>query len=598
VPFPYEQAGAIGNIDSPFWLCLLVSEEVSAVATTVSTLPDPEARPGTMDDRRAQMYPILTDAQLEELSTHGSEESFARGELLWDVGDRNTCFYVVLEGELEIVRRDAFGNDTALVVHRRGSYAGETTLLSGRAAMVAGRAGMDLTVLSIPVERLRELMVIHAQLGELIMRSFILRRVRMITDQVSDLLLVGSRHSADTMRLQDFLTRNGQPYKFFDLETSGDMCALLSRCDYGPDDTPLVITSKGEPLKNPSLRALASRLGLSVALDAKRVHDVAVIGAGPAGLAAAVYAASEGLDVIVVDSVAPGGQAGTSSKIENYLGFPTGISGQALAGRAFMQAQKFGAQIEIPARLTQLACGNPFHELELDNGERIRSRTVVIASGARYRKPALERLEAFEGAGVYYGATYLESRLCHGQEVAIVGGGNSAGQAAVFLAESAEKVYVLVRSEGLAASMSQYLIRRIETTKNIELLTWTEVVELEGMSQVEAVRWRNAKTMAQTVRPVKHLFVFIGAAPNSEFIAGSIAMDANGFICTGSEVTRPESEQPWTLSRPPYPLETSCPGIFAVGDVRATSTKRVASAVGEGSTVVQFVHQTLSRGSV
>jgi len=568
------------------------------VVTTASTLLDSQARPGSMDDRRAQMYPILTDAQLDELSTHGSEQTFARGELLWDVGDRNTCFYVVLEGELEIVRRDAFGNDTVLVVHRRGSYAGETSLLSGRAAMVAGRAGAHLHVLSIPVERLRELMVTHAQLGELIMRSFILRRVRMISEEVSDLLLVGSRHSADTMRLRDFLTRNAQPYKFFDLETSGDMCALLSRCDFGPDDTPLVITSKGEPLRNPSLRMLANRLGLSQTLDSQKVHDLAVIGAGPAGLAAAVYAASEGLDVIVVDSVAPGGQAGTSSKIENYLGFPTGISGQALAGRAFMQAQKFGAQIEIPARLTGLHCGNPFHELELDSGERVRSRTVVIASGARYRKPTLERLGAFEGAGIYYGATYLESRLCHGQEVVIVGGGNSAGQAAVFLSEAAEKVYVLVRSEGLAASMSQYLIRRIETTKNIELLTFTEIVELRGTTQLDGVRWRHGKTMQETSRPVRHVFIFIGAAPNSDFIAGSIATDENGFICTGSEVTRPEAEQPWLLSRPPFPLETSCPGIFAVGDVRATSTKRVASAVGEGSTVVQFVHQALSRGSV
>lgn len=553
---------------------------------------------GAIDDRRAQMYPLLSDTQIRELTPSGREQSFARGEFLWDVGDRGAGFYIVLDGELEIVRRDAFGDDTVLVVHRRGSFAGETTLLSGRAAMVAGRAGTDLSVLAISVERLRELMVIHAQLGEIIMRSFILRRVRMISEGVSDLLLVGSRHSADTLHLQEFLTRNGHPYTFFDLEGAGDVCAMLSRFDVPCDETPLVITSKGEPLRNPSLRTLASRLGLSLSLDLQAVHDLAVVGAGPAGLAAAVYAASEGLDVIVLDPVAPGGQAGTSSKIENYLGFPTGISGQALAGRAFMQAQKFGAQIEIPARLTRLHCGNPFHELELDNGERIRSRTVVIASGARYRKPALPRLEAFEGAGIYYGATYLESQLCREQEVAIVGGGNSAGQAAVFLAESAEKVYVLVRSEGLAASMSQYLIRRIETTKNIELLTLSEIVELEGTSHLEGIRWRHRKTLAETARPVKHLFIFIGAAPNTEFISNAVATDANGFICTGAEVTRPGSEQLWTLARPPFPLETSCPGIFAVGDVRASSTKRVASAVGEGSTVVQFVHLVLSVGGV
>jgi thioredoxin reductase (NADPH) len=437
-------------------------------------------------------------------------------------------------------------------------------------------------------------MITHAKLGEIIMRSFILRRVRMISDSVSDLLLVGSRHSADTLRLQEFLTRNAHPYTFVDLETAGDVCSLLNRCDIGPKDTPLVITSKGEPLRNPTLRSLAERLGLSLKLDLQVVHDVAVVGAGPAGLAAAVYAASEGLDVIVLDPVAPGGQAGTSSKIENYLGFPTGISGQALAGRAFMQAQKFGAQIEIPARLTGLHCGNPYHELELDNGERIRSRSVVIASGARYRKPDLDKLQLFEGNGIYYGATWLESQFCREQEIAIVGGGNSAGQAAVFLAESAQKVYVLVRSEGLAASMSQYLIRRIETTENIELVPWSEVIELQGVEYLDGIRWRHHKSSEETHRPVRHLFVFIGAAPNTDFLSAAIATDRNRFICTGSEVADRHEAPKWPLARPPFPLETSCPGIFAVGDVRASSTKRVASAVGEGSTVVGFVHQVLA----
>jgi thioredoxin reductase (NADPH) len=459
--------------------------------------------------------------------------------------------------------------------------------------MVAGRAGESMKALAIPVERLREIMVTHARLGEIIMRSFILRRVRMISEGVSDLLLVGSRHSADTLRLQEFLTRNAHPYTFVDLETAGDVCAMLNRCDVRPEDTPLVITSKGDPLRNPTLRALATRLGISLKLDLQAVHDVAIVGAGPSGLAAAVYAASEGLDVIVLDPVAPGGQAGTSSMIENYLGFPTGISGQALAGRAFMQAQKFGAQVEIPARLTRLHCGNPYHELELDNGERIRSRTVVIASGAKYRKLQLSNLELYEGNGIYYGATYLESQFCRDQEIAIVGGGNSAGQAAVFLAESAAKVYVLVRSEGLAASMSQYLIRRIETTGNIQLVPWSEVVELQGSTSLDSIRWRHRESLAETHRPVQHLFVFIGALPNTDFLSDSIATDRNRFICTGAEVVDLPDQRKWPLARPPYPLETSCPGIFAVGDVRASSTKRVASAVGEGSTVVGFVHQVL-----
>jgi thioredoxin reductase (NADPH) len=546
------------------------------------------------DDRRAQMYPVLSDAQIDELRSHGTEHDVLQGQLLWDVGDRGVAFYVVLEGELEILRRGAFGDDTVLVVHGRGCYSGETALLSGRAAMVAGRAGQDLRALTIPAERLRDIMVTHARLGEIIMRSFILRRVRMISDGVSDLLLVGSRHSADTMHLQEFLTRNAHPYTFVDLESAGDVCTMLNRCDVQPEDTPLVITSKGEPLRNPSLRVLADRLGLSLHLDLQVVHDVAVVGAGPAGLAAAVYAASEGLDVIVLDPVAPGGQAATSSKIENYLGFPTGISGQALAGRAFMQAQKFGAQIEIPACLTKLHCGNPFHELELDNGSRIRSRTVVIASGAKYRKPALERLEAFEGNGIYYGATFLESQFCRDQEIAIVGGGNSAGQAAVFLAESAKKVYILVRSDGLAASMSQYLIRRIDTTENIELISRSELVELEGTMYLDGVRWRHRATKQETRRPVRHLFIFIGAIPNTDFLSTSVLTDTNRFICTGSEVERNDLAGQWPLARSPFPLETSCPGIFAVGDVRASSTKRVASAVGEGATVVQFVHEALA----
>lgn len=562
---------------------------------TAAQSSGPGPGPAVTDgDRRAQMYPVLTDAQVDVLRPGGVEKSFRKGDCLWDVGTRNVDFYVVLAGELEIVRRDALGDSSVLVVLRPGNYSGEAALLSGRAAMVAGRAGTDLKVLVVPVDGLRGIMVTHAVLSELLMRSFILRRVRLISEHVSDLLLIGSRHSADTLRLQEFLTRNAHPYTFFDLESAGDVCATLTRFNVRPDETPIVITSKGEPLRNPSLRDLAGRLGLSLSLDQQTVHDVAVIGAGPAGLAAAVYAASEGLDAIVVDPVAPGGQAGTSSKIENYLGFPTGISGEALAGRAFMQAQKFGAQIEIPARLVRLHCGNPFHELELDNGERIRSRSVIIASGARYRKPALKRLESLEGAGVYYGATYLESQFCRDQETVVIGGGNSAGQAAVFLSETARKVYVLIRSEGLAASMSRYLIRRIETTENIELLPWTEVVELEGGEYLKAVRWRNRQSGEETVRQLRHLFVFIGASPNTEFLPETVQTDSHGFVCTGPDIFQPGIQTSWPITRPPFPLETSCPGVFAAGDVRANSTKRVASAVGEGSVVVQYVHRVLS----
>jgi thioredoxin reductase (NADPH) len=548
---------------------------------------------GPSNEQHRQMFPALTAAQIAELAPLGTERTFAPGEMVWNIGDRSTDFYVVLAGTLEIVSRDAFGEETVIASHTAGRFSGETTMLSGRARMVAARAGSNLRALAIPVERLRELMVTNARLGEIIMRGFIRRRARMISEGTSDLLVVGSRHCAGTQQLLEFVTRNGLPYNFMDLEAARDVSDVLDRLAVNRGDLPMLITSGGPPLRNPSLREVAERLGLSLQLEEQVVYDLAVIGAGPAGLASAVYASSEGLSTIVLDRMAPGGQAGTSSNIENYLGFPTGISGHALADRAFMQAQKFGAKISVPSRLTAMRCGNPYHELELDNGDVIRSRFVIVASGAKYRKPSLTDATKLEGAGVYYGATYLESQLCRGEEVAIVGGGNSAGQAAVFLAETAKKVYVVVRADGLAASMSQYLIRRIETTPNIELMTQTEVVALEGEGSLRAIRWRDNGTGEETRRPVRSLFLFIGATPNTDFLPSDILTDSKGFVRTGAELTQP-GERHWPLERTPYPLETSCPGVFAVGDVRATSTKRVASAVGEGSVAVQYVHQLLA----
>ncbi len=556
----------------------------------------PAAAPGA--DRLADMFPVLSAAQIEEVCRFGSEREYAAGELLWDIGDRHVDFHVVLEGTLQIVRRDALGNETVLFEEGPGQFSGDIVALSGRGRMVAGRAGSKLRVIAVPPARLQELVVTHARLGEIIMRSFVLRRVRLIAEHASDLLVVGSRYSAATQQLQEFLTRNAQPYTFVDLDSDDALPAFLEHFKFSCDDIPLVITSAGEPLRNPGLRAVAERVGIAERLDEQHVHDVAVVGAGPSGLACAVYAASEGLDVIVLDAIAPGGQAGTSSKIENYLGFPTGISGQALAGRAYVQAQKFGARIDVPTRLEALACGNPYHVLTLDSGETVRSRSVVIASGARYRKPVLDKLAQFEGVGVHYGATYLEAQLCRNEEVLIIGGGNSAGQAAVFLAETAAKVRILVRGEGLAASMSQYLIRRIETTSNIELLACTEVVTLIGERELEKIRWRNTRTGAETERPIRHLFVFIGATPNTEFLPESVVTDQKGFVCTGAEIESSGNGHRWPLERPPYLLETSCPGVFAAGDVRATSTKRVASAVGEGSVAVQFVHAFLAARGV
>ncbi len=547
-----------------------------------------------MSDRLDDMFPVLSPDQIGEIRAFGAERRYGKGAYLWNVGDRNVDFHVVLDGVLEIVRRDAFGHESVLFTEQPGQFSGDIVALSGRARVVAGRAGDDLRVLAVPPGRLRDLVVTHAKLGEIIMRSFVLRRMKLIDEKASDTLIVGSRYSPGTQNLQDFLTRNAQPYTFLDLETDQILPDLLEHMEFDCADIPLVITSGGEPLRNPDLRTVARRIGLSEELNACQVHDVAVIGAGPAGLASAVYAASEGLDVVVIDEVAPGGQAGTSSKIENYLGFPTGISGQALAGRAFVQAQKFGAQIEIPGRVVGLHCGNPYHELELDGGTRVRSRTVVVASGAHYRKPTLANLGRFEGVGVYYGATHLEARSCKGDDVIVIGGGNSAGQAAVFLAESVTSVRILVRGPGLADTMSRYLIRRIETTPNIELLPHTEVCGVEGERQLESVTWCNRLSGEQTTARVPHLFVFIGATPNTDFLPDSIVMDEKGFVCTGDEIGRSGNAARWPLDRPPYLLETSCPGVFAAGDVRATSTKRVASAVGEGSVAVQFIHQVLA----
>ena len=448
--------------------------------------------------------------------------------------------------------------------------------------------------MAISRQALRELVITRADLSEIVMRSFILRRMRLIANHLGGVTLIGSRYCADTLHLVEFLTRNGHPHTFLDLERATDVADLLERFHVRADEVPVVLCDDGTILRSPSLRELAERLGLAPRLEAAKVYDVAVVGAGPAGLAAAVYAASEGLSVLVIEPTAPGGQAGTSSKIENYLGFPTGVSGQALAGRAFTQAQKFGADIAVPRRLERFACGQPYHELELDGGELVHARAVVLASGARYRKPPLPDLERFEGAGVYYAATHLEGRLCREQDVVVVGGGNSAGQAAVFLSGHARRVFVLVRAPDLGATMSRYLIRRIEGTPNIELRTRTQVVALEGGQHLERMRWRDDRSGAEEVREARHLFLFIGAQPNADWADGRLARDRGGFLKTGPDLAAEDLAQAgWPLERRPFLLETSCPGVFAAGDVRSGSVKRVASAVGEGSVCVQYLHHVL-----
>jgi thioredoxin reductase (NADPH) len=479
-------------------------------------------------------------------------------------------------------------------VHGPGEFTGEMNMLSSRSSLVTGRAREDSEVIEVERDSFRHLAETDSALSELLMRAFILRRVALITNHMGDVILLGSSHSAGTLRLREFLTRNGHPHLYLDVERDTGVQDLLDRFHVKPDEVPVVICRNERVLKNPSNEELAVCLGLSADLNNPGVKDVVVVGAGPAGLAAAVYGASEGLSVLVLECDAPGGQAGSSSKIENYLGFPTGISGQALAGRAFAQAQKFGAEVAVARRVTRLSCERRPYAIEIEGGDVVRARAVVIATGVRYHRLPLANLERFEGTGVYYGASQVESQLCQGEEVIVVGGGNSAGQAAVYLSATVRHVHILVRGPGLAETMSRYLIQRIEESPNITLHSFTEIDELQGGDRLERVRWKHNQTGETRLMEIRHLFLMTGASPNTAWLKDCIALDGKGFAQTGFDLQKDElSRARWPLSRAPYLLETSLPGVFAVGDVRSNSTKRVAAAVGEGSICIQLVHKAL-----
>jgi thioredoxin reductase (NADPH) len=542
--------------------------------------------------RADAMFPKLTPEQIRRVAAHGRVRPMRRGEVLIEAGALVVPFLVVTKGKIEIVKPGPA--ETLVTVHGPGEFTGEINMLSGRPSLVLARAGETGEALELDREQLLALVQTDAELGELIMRAFILRRVELIAHGFGDVVLVGSSHCAGTLRVKEFLTRNGHPYAYIDLDHDGDVQGLLDRFHVSPADVPVLICRGETVLRNPTNEQIADCLGFNAAIDQTHLRDVLIVGAGPSGLAAAVYAASEGLDVLVLEATAPGGQAGSSSKIENYLGFPTGISGQALAGRAYTQAQKFGAQVAIAKGAKQLLCERKPYAVAIDGGDKVPARAVIIATGAEYRKPPLENLSRFEGAGVYYAATFMEGQLCRDEEVIVVGGGNSAGQAAVFLAQTAKRVHVLVRSGGLAASMSRYLIRRIEENPKIDLRTHTEVVGLEGDSHLEGVRLRNHQTGAVETQAIRHVFLMTGAIPCTHWLEDCVVLDAKGFIKTGPDLSRDElAAARWPLSRVPYLLETSLPGVFAVGDVRAGNIKRVASAVGEGSIAVSFVHQVL-----
>ncbi len=556
------------------------------------TEPAPSTPP-LLTARAEHAFPTLTPAQVDRIAAHGHPRPVRGGEVLVEQGDSAVPFFVVTAGRLEIVRPSG-ATETLVAVHGPGQFTGETNMLSGRRALVQARATEPGEVIELDREQLLALVQTDSELGEILMRAFILRRVELIAHGISDVVLLGSDHCAATLRVREFLTRNGHPYAYVDLDRDSGVQELLDRFKVAHEDVPVLICRGELVLRNPTNLEIAECLGFNAAIDQAQVRDLVIVGAGPAGLAAAVYGASEGLDVLVLESNAPGGQAGASSKIENYLGFPTGISGQDLAARAYNQAQKFGAQVIIAQGARKLTCDRRPYALEIDNGPQVPARTVILATGAEYRRLGLPNLSQFEGAGVYYGATFMEAQLCEGEEVVVVGGGNSAGQAAVFLARTARRVHMLVRSQGLAESMSRYLIRRIETSPMITLRTRTEVSGLEGDYHLERVRFRDAETGSEETHAIRHLFVMTGAAPSTDWLEGCIALDAKGFIKTGPDLTPEDlAAAEWPLARPPHLLETSLPGVFAVGDVRGGNVKRVASAVGEGSIAVAFVHRVL-----
>jgi thioredoxin reductase (NADPH) len=540
------------------------------------------------------MFPTLTPAQIARIAAHGVVRPIARGEVLIEAGDSNVSFFVVTAGEVEIIRPSSLG-DMLVAVHGRGQFTGEANMILGRRSLMRARVSEPGEVIDVTREQLLGLVQTDTEISEILMRAFIYRRMELAAQGIGDVVLVGSVHSAATLRIKEFLTRNGHPFKYIDLDRDPDVQHLLDRFHVSVTDIPVLICRGDVVLRNPGNQEIANCLGFNERIDQAHVRDVVIVGAGPAGLAAAVYGASEGLDVLVIEADSPGGQAGSSSRIENYLGFPTGISGQDLGGRAYAQAQKFGADILIAKGAAELTCDRKPHGVRVDDGALLPARTVIIATGARYRKPSFDNLTQFEGAGVYYNATFMEAQLCAGDEVVVVGGGNSAGQAAVFLAQTTRRVHVLVRSTGLAESMSRYLIRRIEETPTIALRTSTEIVTLEGNGHLERVQWRDNRTGNVTGHDISHVFLMTGAVPNTSWLDGCVALDAKGFIKTGPDLSQDElAAARWPLARPPHLLETTLPGVFAVGDVRSGNIKRVASAVGEGSIAISFVHRVLA----
>ena len=547
--------------------------------------PPPELDPDDPYAREAQTFPRLNPDMGARIAQYGADETLAEGAMVFVRGERSVDFFFVLAGSIDILDADDHGQPVLVTRHEPQQFTGELDLFNDRQILVSGRAGPGTRVVRVKRPDFRRMVSSEPDIGEIIMRAFILRRVGFIRHGQGGVVLIGAGHSGDSLRLQRFLSHNGYPVRVLDTEADPGAGGFLECFDLKPEQLPVVIADGDRVLRNPSNAALADALGLTETFDPAHVFDLAVVGAGPAGLAAAVYGASEGLSTVVLEQMAPGGQAGTSSKIENYLGFPTGISGQALAGRAQVQAQKFGARLAISRAVTGLDCAAHPYRLHLDDGQSLSARAVVIATGARYRKLDVENYARFEGQGIHYAATAMESQLCTGEEVAIVGGGNSAGQAAVFLSRTVKHVHILVRGRGLAETMSDYLVQRITSSPRITLHPGTEITGLAGDRVLDRVTWTNRTTGQAETREIGNIFVMIGAEPNTEWLDGCLELDQRGFVRTGKDDSGIALSSPFATTRQ---------GIYAVGDVRSGSVKRVASGVGEGSVVVQAIHQFLN----
>lgn len=546
-------------------------------------------------DPRTQAFPVLTEAQIDRVRQLGQLRAVKSGDVLFAPNDTELPFFVLISGDMEILQPGLEG-DRQIATHGPGEFTGEMAMISGQRCLVRGIVTQDGEFLELKPDAVRSLIARDPELSEILLRAFILRRLALIKANYGAVVLLGSRHSAQTLELREFLNHNGYPHHYVDLDTDRTAQKLLDQFSIQLSDVPVVVCHNRGVLRNPSIQELAKCLGFNRTVDTAHARDLVIIGAGPAGLAAAVYAASEGLDVLVVETKAPGGQAGSSSRIENYLGFPMGVSGLELAARATTQAQKFGADMMIARSVSRLDCERHPYRIMLDGGEELLARAIVIATGAQYNKPALTNLAAFEGKGVYYCATHIEAQLCEGSEVVVVGGGNSAGQGASFLSQHVKKVHMLVRSGELKITMSRYLIQRLTENPRIELHFHTEITGLEDGENLERVTWRDKTTGEVSTRGIQHVFIMAGASPQTGWLKGCLALDPKGFIPTGRDLEGVASDgyPNWPLPRAPQMLETTLPGVFAVGDARAGNVKRVASAVGEGAIAVHMVHRVLA----